>query len=332
MWDEARDARLRREAMVWLAIRTDDGREPITSSDLLDFTFDAHPFRLMDVQRGIRKPAVLDAALSIRTVYTPEGKERPYDDEPGPDGMLRYKWRGDDPEHPENRALRAAWRRDVPLIWFFGVGEALYLPVFPVYVLAEERTEQQFVVDPNVGHGLVAAGSVIDEQMRRYVVTQTRRRLHQPVFRAQVMRAYETRCCVCALRHRELLDAAHIAPDSSEHGIAAVRNGLALCKIHHAAFDANILGIIRTSSCRSAATCCTRSTDPCCGTACRSGTVSDCVSSRCDAPSDLIESCSMHGSRSSGPPVEANPEALADSRGRPVRLLPTSRPAVPASR
>lgn len=243
MWDDERDARLRREAMAWLTVRTEDGREPISSGDLLDFTFDGEPFRLMDVQRGIRKPAVLDAALSIRTVYTPEGKDRPYDDEPGPDGMLRYKWRGEDPDHPENRALRAAWRRDVPLIWFFGVGQALYLPVFPVFVLDEERASQQFVVDPNVGHGLVAAGAVVEEQMRRYVVSQTRRRLHQPVFRAQVMRAYQTRCCVCELRHRELLDAAHIAPDSSRAGIAAVRNGLALCKIHHAAFDANILGI-----------------------------------------------------------------------------------------
>ena len=243
MWDDGRDARLRREAMAWLAIRTDDGREPISSADLLGFRFDGAPFRLMDVQRGIRKPAVLGAALSIRTVYTPEGKDRPYDDAPGPDGLLRYKWRGDDPDHPENRALRAAWQRDVPLIWFFGIGQALYLPVYPVFVLAEERAQQQFVVDPNVGHGLVAAGSVVQEEMRRYVVTQTRRRLHQPVFRAQVIRAYQTRCCVWELRHRELLDAAHIAPDSSEQGIAAVRNGLALCKIHHAAFDANILGI-----------------------------------------------------------------------------------------
>jgi putative restriction endonuclease len=243
MWDDERDARLRREAMAWLALRTDDGRDAIHSSDLLEFTFDGEPFRLMDAQRGIRKPAVLSSALSIRTVYTPEGKDRPYDDAPGPDGMLRYKWRGDDPDHAENRALRAAWQRDVPLIWFFGVGEAMYLPVFPVFVLAEEPEQHQFVVDPNVGHGLVAAGSVIDEQMRRYVVTQTRRRLHQPVFRAQVMRAYGTRCCICALGHGQLLDAAHIAPDSTEAGIAAVRNGLALCKIHHAAFDANILGI-----------------------------------------------------------------------------------------
>ena len=37
-------------------------------------------------------------------------------------------------------------------------------------------------------------------------------------------------------------DAAHIRPDS-KGGAAAVPNGLALCKIHHGAFDANIMGI-----------------------------------------------------------------------------------------
>ena len=58
-----------------------------------------------------------------------------------------------------------------------------------------------------------------------------------------VMRAYETQCAVCSLRHSQLLDAAHIVPDTEEGGIAAVRNGLALCKIHHAAYDAGILGI-----------------------------------------------------------------------------------------
>jgi len=57
------------------------------------------------------------------------------------------------------------------------------------------------------------------------------------------MAAYETRCAVCRLGHRELLDAAHIIGDREEHGIAAVTNGLALCKIHHAAYDRNILGI-----------------------------------------------------------------------------------------
>lgn len=243
MWDEERDAELRREVVAWLRARSNDGAEPVTSSDLRDFTFRGERLALVDAQRGIRKPAVLDAALSIRTVYTPEGRQRPYEDAPGPDGMLRYKWRGDDPAHAENRALRRAMERGLPLVWFFGVGSALYLPVFPVYVVGEEPAAQQFVVDPDVGHGLVAAGSVVEEHLRRYVVSQTRRRLHQPVFRSTVMRAYATRCAVCSLGHASLLDAAHIVPDADPFGIASVRNGMALCKIHHAAFDADILGV-----------------------------------------------------------------------------------------
>lgn len=47
---------------------------------------------------------------------------------------------------------------------------------------------------------------------------------------------------MCRLRHIEPLDAAHIIPDS-EGGVPQVSNGLSLCKIHHAAYDANILGI-----------------------------------------------------------------------------------------
>jgi putative restriction endonuclease len=243
MWDVDTDARLRREAMAWLTVRTHDGARPISSQELLDFRFDGRSIRLLDVQRGIRKPADLESALSIRTVYRPPGRPRPYDDATGPDGLLRYKWRGDDQGHPENRALRSAMVKGVPLIWFFGVGEALYHPVFPVYVLGEEAHRKQFIVDPDVGRGLVSVGSLVEEHLRRYIVSQTRRRLHQPVFRATVMRAYAVRCAVCALGHGELLDAAHIVPDADPRGIASVRNGLALCKLHHAAFDANILGI-----------------------------------------------------------------------------------------
>jgi putative restriction endonuclease len=40
-----------------------------------------------------------------------------------------------------------------------------------------------------------------------------------------------------------LLDAAHILEDKHEQGEPIVQNGLALCKIHHAAFDSNIIGI-----------------------------------------------------------------------------------------
>ena len=71
----------------------------------------------------------------------------------------------------------------------------------------------------------------------------TKRRLHQTSFRERVIAAYDEHCALCALRHRELLDAAHIIPDAEEGGEPVVTNGLSLCKIHHAAFDQNILGI-----------------------------------------------------------------------------------------
>jgi putative restriction endonuclease len=229
--------------MEWLKLRTSDGLESISSTDLLDFTFDDQHFRLMDPQRGIRKPKELAAALSIRTVYRPDGAKRPYEDEMGDDGLLRYKWRGEDLDHPENRALRAAMELELPLIWFFGVGVAMYQPIFPVYLLAEEPERHQFVIIPGAIRGLVDTTSPAESQLRRYVMAESKRRLHQPVFRATVMRAYETRCAVCSLAHGQLLDAAHIVPDSDQAGIPTVRNGLAMCKIHHAAYDAHIMGV-----------------------------------------------------------------------------------------
>ena len=68
-------------------------------------------------------------------------------------------------------------------------------------------------------------------------------RLHEQRFKLDVMRAYRERCAICSLRERALLQAAHIVPDLEPEGIAAVVNGLALCAIHHLAFDRNLLGI-----------------------------------------------------------------------------------------
>jgi putative restriction endonuclease len=45
------------------------------------------------------------------------------------------------------------------------------------------------------------------------------------------------------VRRDELLDAAHIVPDAEPHGVPSVRNGDALCTLHHAAFDRHVIGI-----------------------------------------------------------------------------------------
>lgn len=229
--------------MEWLAARTEDGLNPIHWEDLKEFTFDGQKQPLKNRQLGIYKARGMNAALSITTVYRSPDAERPYDDSEGPDGLLRYKWQGTDRNHSNNRALREAMRQRVPLIWFWGVAPGYYKPIYPVFLVDEEDEQHQFVVVTDGLQNLESTGAGVDEVLRRYLFQQTKVRLHQPVFRSLVMRAYNTSCTVCELRHATLLDAAHIAEDSSEHGIAAVRNGLAMCKIHHAAYDSGILGV-----------------------------------------------------------------------------------------
>ena len=58
-----------------------------------------------------------------------------------------------------------------------------------------------------------------------------------------VLVAYREQCSVCRLKHVELLDAAHILPDRHPKGEPIVTNGIGLCKIHHSAYDAKIIGI-----------------------------------------------------------------------------------------
>lgn len=69
------------------------------------------------------------------------------------------------------------------------------------------------------------------------------RRVHQPAFRAMILRAYDTQCTICHFRHAELLDAAHILSDKHERGYATTTNGMSMCKIHHAAYDQKFLGV-----------------------------------------------------------------------------------------
>ena len=90
----------------------------------------------------------------------------------------------------------------------------------------------------------IAAGLPLemDEAGRRFYMRTVKQRADQQSFRHAVLKAYRTRCSVCRLRHTELLDATHIIPRAAG-GLATVPNGRAMCKIHHAAFDAGILGV-----------------------------------------------------------------------------------------
>jgi putative restriction endonuclease len=157
-------------------------------------------------------------------------------------GVVHYKYRGIDPNHADNRALRQAMVDASPLAYFVGVAKGVYVPRYPVWLVDENVDRHEFAVAVDEGQRLVDL-SALPEAQREYVERLTRARLHQPVFRARVLRAYRERCAMCRLHHPELLDAAHIVPDGQPNGDPVVPNGLSLCKIHHAAYDADLLGV-----------------------------------------------------------------------------------------
>jgi hypothetical protein len=96
---------------------------------LADFSFQGVRLPLTDRGRGIRKPQMLSAALSFSTVYTGPREVPPYEDQDGADGLLRYKYRGDDPNHPDNRSLRDAMKLGLPLIWSELRADPIYRPI-----------------------------------------------------------------------------------------------------------------------------------------------------------------------------------------------------------
>lgn len=197
--------------------------------------------------QGIFKPAVLpDLPLTITTAPPKEGKEAPYDDFVGPDNLLRYRYRGTDPMHRDNVGLREAMRLEIPLIYLKGIVPGRYLPAWPAYVVGDDSDRLTFTLA--IDEKLVARGEEriqdrVADIRRAYVTTETLRRVHQQRFRERVLHAYRECCAVCRLKHRELLDATHILPDKHPEGEPVVENGIALCKLHHAAYDRNILGI-----------------------------------------------------------------------------------------
>ena len=250
MPSELDDLAFRESVFAWLRLRMLT-QEAFSRSELSEFLFQGETHRLVGTQTGIwRAKKFSDAAISILTAYVPEGSKRPYEDAVGPDGLLRYKYRGTDPMLADNRWLRAAMHRHLPLVWLIGIGKLpgtdtqVFRPQFPVWIVAEEPDQHQFVVAVDELQELLPADADPHtvEITRKYNTRLITSRVHQPLFRSAVLQSYERRCAVCRLPFAELLDAAHIRPDS-EGGEARVSNGLALCKIHHGAFDTNLIGI-----------------------------------------------------------------------------------------
>jgi putative restriction endonuclease len=222
------DRAARERIMRALDLRMSSGVESLSREELSAFKVDQNEsIRLIDTSKGIWNPSAFEATLTILS-----SGDGPYADQQIAPGVWAYHYRAGSIDG-DNRKLRRAYELALPLIMWRKLEKGVFVPIYPVYVTGDDQAGRIFTVSLDEIRFLGdPEGLSVDA--RRYAEQIVKRRLHQPEFRGRVLRAYE---------RPQLLDAAHIVPDSHDQGEATVRNGLALCKIHHAAYDANLLGI-----------------------------------------------------------------------------------------
>lgn len=213
------------------------------------FRYEDEKIPFFSTFEGVYKPRQLQVgALSVRSTLASQ-----YEDERVADDRVWYDY---SPKPERNRWLRECQQYQLPLLYFLQVKPkpgVEYLVFAPVEVLEDDPSRQRFLLDLSPS-GLVDGSTEIYEAQpvpetihrvfeRRYGTTETRTRLFQAHFRREVLGAYGRRCAMCRLGESPVLDGAHLVPDSEELGEPQVSNGLALCALHHRAFDRDLVGV-----------------------------------------------------------------------------------------
>lgn len=226
-------------------------RDHLASGDLeAGFEFNSQRVPLINPRRGIFKPRQMRFLLSIKTVFPKPGARIWYDDQRDvhrqifeAEDAVDYAFMGQNPGAADNRWLKEAFENQVPIIYFLGIAPGCYRALFPSFITGWDAKS----LKARVAFGAVDLETLAppaNELERRYALRTVKQRLHQDMFREAVITAYSGRCALSGLPEPLLLDAAHIIRDKDELlGQPVVPNGLPLSKIHHAAFDAHLIGI-----------------------------------------------------------------------------------------
>lgn len=251
MVDSTLDAAIRKAAFDHLRVLS-AGRDYVTSDEVArGFSFNGERVPFVNPRRGIFKPRQMRYLLSIRTVYPKVGNRVWYDDQRNvhqslyhSNDFVDYAFMGNDPEAADNRWLREAFENHTPVIYFIGVAPGRFFPACPSYIANWDKNR----LIARVGFGepadYLSSKFRDNTSARRYALRVVKQRLHQATFREAVITAYGGRCAISGLPESRLIDAAHIVEDGHESlGQPVVRNGIPLSKIHHAAFDAHLIGI-----------------------------------------------------------------------------------------
>ncbi len=116
------DRSIRLAVFDWLTRQRDESGESLTRTALDSFTLDGVRIPLVGPS-GIWKPAVCELPISVTTSFA-----GPYDDRyDASSGVLRYAYRGTDPQHRDNRGLRRAMVERVPIVYFHATQPGHYI-------------------------------------------------------------------------------------------------------------------------------------------------------------------------------------------------------------
>jgi putative restriction endonuclease len=136
----------------------------------------------------------------------------------------------------EGREVTVAVRPDF-LLWYVQDGQMLH-------DIDEDAAEVATLIDgtPEEETEIVESSTTPEQLGRRVQLVELMRAFRDARFRPLVLQAYGSQCAVCGTALK-LVDAAHIVPVSDPRGDDVVNNGLALCRLHHGAYDTGLMGV-----------------------------------------------------------------------------------------
>lgn len=211
------------------------------------FIFDGQEVRLDSRAVGIFKPKQMtEGLISIKTTMPRDGATSIYNDQLIDDGYYQYSLQKGDPKGGRNVYLWQAYESKLPFIYFHAIAPAVYKALWPCFVDG---------IYPEKGHVRILVGKQLSVQSRkykyaipdkiesRYMVRESKVRLHQASFRNAILDVYQNRCAVTGMVEPRLIDAAHIIPDAEVGESQLINNGIALSNLHHRAYDRGLIGI-----------------------------------------------------------------------------------------
>jgi putative restriction endonuclease len=222
------------------------------------FQFNGEKVLLLNRAGGIFKPRQMaEGVLSIKTTMSRDGAASIYNDQLTDDGYYQYSLQKGDPRGSRNVCLWQAYENKQPFIYFHTIAPAVYKALWPCFI-DEIYPGQGFarvlvgIAKPsfNTSSSSLATSPassfeyrVPDEIESRYLVRESKVRMHQASFRKAVLDVYQNKCAITGMAESRLIDAAHILPDAQTGTHQAVNNGIALSNLHHRAYDRKLIGI-----------------------------------------------------------------------------------------